>query len=125
MAKAAAKKAAPEKEVAPKVDETPESDAKVDETKNENPSAPQDAEQTNSGDAAPVDANQAESAAAESARRSAAQVAEEIDAGSHEFNSGREREILLVEQGYDPEEVRGEITKARAKRLGYEMPNED
>lgn len=43
-------------------------------------------------------------------------VAQEILAGARRWSSGREREILVKKAGFDPEEVRKAVNRARAQR---------
>lgn len=50
-------------------------------------------------------------------RLSAAEVASQILDGSRKWMSGRERDILLAQQGYDLDEIRREITIERGKRM--------
>lgn len=53
--------------------------------------------------------------ASESNRLTPQEVADQIVAGSQKWMNGRERDILLAEQGYDLNEMRREIQYARVR----------
>lgn len=104
--KTAAKKAAPRKAAAKKAAAEPTPAEKAAATRAKAEAAPEKRDPN--------------ARASESNRKTPTEVAEEIVAGSRKWLSGRERDILLAEAGYDLDEMRREVQLARVRKMQAE-----